>query len=64
MQLLKRQITSPRVDAVFMLLIAWALMDVGGVAYARNAAFGVAFGLAAVASLLFAWRSWRRKPDG
>jgi len=62
MRLLRRQITSPRVDAVLMLLVAWALMEVGGVAYARNTAFGVALGLAAIASLLIAWRSWRRKP--
>src|SRR5688572_24750419 len=64
MRLLRRQITSPRVDAVVMLLVAWALMDMGGVAYATNTTFGVALGLAAIASLLIAWRAWRRKPTG
>jgi hypothetical protein len=63
MQVLRRQSTSPRLDAVIMLLVAWALMDMGGVASAtNNTAFGVALGLAAIASLLMAWRSWRRKP--
>ncbi|HEX2473608.1 MAG TPA: hypothetical protein VHK01_02615 [Lacipirellulaceae bacterium] len=62
MRLLRRQITSPRLDAVVMLLVAWALIDLGGVAYATNTAFAAALALAAIASLLIAWRSWRHRP--
>ena len=60
MRLRGRQITSPRVDAVALLLAAWCLMDVAAVAYVKNAAVGIAIGLAAIASCVVAVWCWRR----
>lgn len=59
MRLLGRKITSSRVDAVIMLLVAWTLMDLAAVAYVTNTIMGVAIGIAAVASVVIAIRSWR-----
>jgi len=63
MQLLKKQITTPGVDAVIMVLVGWSLMDTGGVAVAVHPVLGKAFWLAGVSCFLIAWWSWRRTPS-
>lgn len=61
MHFLKRQITSPRVDAVLMVLVGWTLIDAGGVAVSIHPILGNAFWMIGVASFVIAWLSWRRR---
>ena len=62
MRIAGKRITSPRVDALLMVLVGWTIMDAGGVILNTNEILGWAMWVASIACFVIAWLCWRSKP--
>jgi len=60
MRLFRRQITSPRLDALLRYLIGYSVADLGAVAMAVNRTVGISFGITGLACFAAAVWSWPR----